>query len=696
MFLYSFYRRYIWVLRIIAVFFMGLIVAGVIALHKINLESLRGNILSVLRETTNMPIEIDGEISWKFSLRPQIELNDVRIPGADWAKNKNLFSAKKIDVRLDLFSLFRAKPAIRYITVHDVKINLEKNKKGEDSVVFNAAVEPEIKEDDNKPEQPKYPFAKLPFGGIEIENVTANIYGDKYILASFGVRNYMHYENLEYSGWVRPYATNLPFVIKFYEYNSERRVYPVRIAFATGGQALIADIALEGTSKIPIDFVMHGDIPNLKKSGDWFNLDLMHLPNMTVNVSAGLNGKKFVVRKSSIAIGKSSLTFSGTYDWSKTVPVIDAKFSSDNIDLYKSFPDWFGAGVEWVHPDRDLNVFHDMPLGGKFLYGVDMNVDVNFKHFIVYRSLDLSNLRLKATVKDHKLRADAKVGIANGNVGVVIQSDIDADGVYTLKAAGQGENITIGEILNQVYEYNVISGLPMSLELYVEAKGTDMSQIMQTMTGPVLVYSTDRGFAHADLVEYMYGGDFLTTLRHGVEDMFTGKKRDMIQINNAIANLKLRNGLIETQNGVAVETMVINVRLAGNLDLGKETISLSLATVPVRGLKLSLSGNLVNALQISGNLAEPDFKINGAAVVGKVGSAVGLGLLLAPLTGGLSIAGGLVAGILAGDLLESWLADDNPYKTAMESGAPVRRDDPEWFRKPTKELMEPLFESYSL
>ena len=99
MFLYIFYRRYIWLLRIIALFFMGLIVALGIALHEINLETLRGNILSVLRDTTNLPVEIDGHISWKFSLRPEIELNSVRVANADWAKEKNLFTANKIDVR---------------------------------------------------------------------------------------------------------------------------------------------------------------------------------------------------------------------------------------------------------------------------------------------------------------------------------------------------------------------------------------------------------------------------------------------------------------------------------------------------------------------------------------------------------------------------------------------------------------------
>ena len=694
MFWYSFYRRYIWLLRVIVVFFMGFIVAGIIALHQINLETLRGNILSMMRDASNLPVEIDGDISWKFSLRPEIELNDIRITNADWAKNKDFFYAKKIDVRLDLFSLFRARPVIRYVTVIDAKINLEKNANGKDSIVFNSDEKEDVVEKSDT--KKLFPFEKLPFGGLEIHNLTANIYGDKYTLASLGIRNYMHDNFLEYSGWIRPYDSNLPFVVKFSEYNAERKIYPVRIAVATGGRALIADVALEGTSKLPIDFVVHGDVPNLKKSGDWLNWDLMTLPNMNVNISGGIDGKKFVFRKSSISIGESGLTFSGTYDWSKKTPVLVAKFSSDKIDLYKSFPEWFGAGVEWVHPNRDLNVFHDMPLGGKFLYDIDMNLDVNVKHFIVYRSLDLSDLKLKANVKNHKLRADAKVMIANGEVKAVIDADIDENGVYTAQAAAVGENITIGEILNQIREYNVISGLPSNLDLYVRANGADMSQIMQTITGPVIVYSVDRGFAHADLVEYMYGGDFLTALRHNVEDLFTGKKRDMIQINSAIANLKLRNGLIETRNGVAVETMVINMRLAGDLDLGKETISLSLASVPVRGLKLSLSGNVVNSLQISGNLAEPDFKINGAAIAGKVGSAVGLGLLLAPLTGGLSIAGGFVAGLLAGDLLEGWLADDNPYKTAMEKGAPVKYGDPEWFQTPVKELAQPLFESYSL
>ena len=691
MFLYFFYKRYLWLLRAIFLGLMGLGVAFGIALHQVNLESLRGNILSVLRDATNMPVEIDGKISWKFSLRPQIELNNVRIPNADWAKQKNLFSANKIDVRLDLISLFSSKPALRYIRVHDAKIALEKNDAGEDSVVYIKSQTSENQPDTTQSSIKKYPADPLPFGGLSVQNISANIYGDKYAFKSFSIRNHTSSADIEYSGWINPGNMNVPFVVKFSEYNAERKIYPLQIAFSTGAEALIADVALEGTSKMPIDFIVRGDILDIRQTGKWFNFDILNLPKLKVNIVGGFDRKKVSFRKSSVTVGDSVLSFSGTYDWSKNVPVIDAKVSSNYIDIYKSFPEWFGAGQQWIHPKRELNVFHDMPLFGKYLYGAKANIEINLKKFIPYRSLALSDLVIKANVANHKLRADANLKMASGDMLVGVDADIDENGVYTVKAAADCEHVYIGEILKQVYVYKIISGLPVNIDFYLQARGADMSQIMQTVTGPVMLYSVDKGYAHADLVEYMYGGDFLTSLRHNVEDLFSGdKKRDMIEIGGAVANLKLRDGLIETKNGVAVETRVINMRLVGALDLGKEVIQMSLASVPVRGLKLSLSGNLVNALQITGNLAEPDFKISGGALVGKVGSAVGLGLLLAPLTGGLSIAGGFVAGLLAGDLLENWLADDRPCKTAKKKGAPSKRGDPEWFNTPLNELTKTI------
>ena len=176
MFLYTFYRRYLWLLRVIALFFMGLAVAIIIAFSQINLETLRGNIISVLRDTTNLPVEIDGKISWKFSLRPEIKLSKVRIQNAEWAEDKNLFFAKNIIVRIDLFSLFKKSPAIRNIKIYDATVSLEKDENGENSIVFNNPTLVDKKIDTDKKEPSKYPVDRLPFGGLEIQNLTANIY----------------------------------------------------------------------------------------------------------------------------------------------------------------------------------------------------------------------------------------------------------------------------------------------------------------------------------------------------------------------------------------------------------------------------------------------------------------------------------------------------------------------------------------
>ena len=80
--------------RIVSIFFMGMVVAVVIALSQVNLETLRGDILGILRGATGLDIEIDGAVSWKFSLRPRIELHQVRVRNADWARHEYAFSAE--------------------------------------------------------------------------------------------------------------------------------------------------------------------------------------------------------------------------------------------------------------------------------------------------------------------------------------------------------------------------------------------------------------------------------------------------------------------------------------------------------------------------------------------------------------------------------------------------------------------------
>ena len=684
--------KFFLIARILGLFVLGLVVAIVVTFSRINLETLRGDLLAILQDATGMPVEIDGAVSWKFSLRPRVELNQVRVANESWATNKYAFSADKIDVRLNLISLFHDKPTIQNVRVYDAEINIEKNLAGQYSIVSLPKKQIEGKTGVvSGPE--KYPFKDFGFGGVEVRNLKANILGEKFSLAGFHVRLMEPEQGLEYSGWIKADKNVLPFIVKFSEYNSVRRVYPVQIALSAGGDALIANVALEATSKAPIDFIIKGEIPYPERIGELFGLNLEEVPAIRLNMAGGFDRKKVTLRKSLIGIDGVDFIISGDWDWSDGPRQgINASLYSSNVDLMHLFPDlYFGSKKKL---NRKLSVFKDIPLFGEVLVGQNLNLQVKLGKLILYRDLSLQNLDLRFDLHDNRARLDSSLDMAQGNMIVGVDATLDESGHIWLQAASVGKSVTIGKILQGINNTGFLSDLPMDFEFYVRANGKTLDQVMRTLTGPIQIYSVAPGYIHSALVSYMYGADFLTSLRHSVQDLFNSEKKyNQIEVSCVAVNAVLRNGLIETQNGVAVETNAINMSLAGTLDLGKEEMKLSLTTVPVRGLKLSLTGNVVNSIELTGTLAEPSARISGAAVAGKVASATGLGLLLAPFTGGIGLVAGAGIGLVAGDLLENWLADGNPCETAMERGAPLYRDDPEWLKVPLAELTGSVLEA---
>jgi len=684
--------------RIIVMFITGLVVAFVIALSQVNLETLRGNVLAILQGATGLPVQIDGSVSWKFSLRPRIELNQVRVPNADWAHHEYAFSAEKIDVTLNLISLFQSRPTIQNVKIYDATLCVEQNAQGEYSVMPFAdkkndkdetPADPTVAPE--KPVQPKFPFADLGLGGVEVRNLVAHVLGRTYSLAGFNIRYMPGEENQEYSGWIKPTTDVYPFILSFSEYVAERRVYPVRLAFSTGGEALIADIALEGKSRMPIDFVVKGEIPDVAALGYVLDMNLDDVPALRVNLSGGISDRKFVLRKSSVIVRDTEFVLSGNLDMAKKKPTFVANVESKRLNLMQVFPELYKG--KRFKPNRKLNVFKDIPLFGQKFKMFNMDLRMEIDNLVVYRDLDIRDVDLAIKLNDGHARVDLGAKFAGGPVRLAANVDIDGEGRLFVQAGGVGRDMVVGELLHQIRIDDFISDLPMNMDLYVQANGRDLSELMQTVTGPVQLYSAGNGYAHSALVAYMYGTDFLTSLRHSIQDLFRSEKKyNQIKISCVALNAKLRDGVAATQNGFAAETNAINVRLAGDINLGAETINLALTTVPVRGLKLSLTGNVVNSMEITGNLAEPDIKISGAAMAGKVASATGIGLLLAPFTGGIGLVAGAGVGLLAGDLLENWLADDDPCETAMRRGAPARRDDPAWMDEPIEQLVEQILD----
>lgn len=139
----------------------------------------------------------------------------------------------------------------------------------------------------------------------------------------------------------------------------------MRVAFATGGDALIANVALEGTSKAPIDFVIKGDIPDVNVIGAIMHMDLSRMSRLSVNIAGGFDWTRLTLRNSWVKMRGNELRFSGYVDWGDSRPMINASIESDYINLLELIPGLYGN--TWVRPNRDLNVFKDIPLFGDIL-----------------------------------------------------------------------------------------------------------------------------------------------------------------------------------------------------------------------------------------------------------------------------------------------------------------------------------------
>ena len=105
---------------------------------------------------------------------------------------------------------------------------------------------------------------------------------------------------------------------------------------------------------------------------------------MSVNISGGYDWQKLTLRNSSIKVRGNTLGFSGVVDWSGKRPKINASFESNSINLADVFPALYDN--KWVRPDRELNVFKDIPLFGDIWVNYDVNLHIMLDNFIVYRN----------------------------------------------------------------------------------------------------------------------------------------------------------------------------------------------------------------------------------------------------------------------------------------------------------------------
>lgn len=342
----------------------------------------------------------------------------------------------------------------------------------------------------------------------------------------------------------------------------------------------------------------------------------------------------------SLGINKQSTQVQGHMKFSPTVsPVLDLKIDSAALDLHAiaaTLPHGTRSGV--APKTTSLNrVFSSEPLPFNTLPVWQGRVQANIGTLILPDGIKLEsfNAIVTATPDDALILQPLAFKIGSGSV----IADGRLNAVHSARpeftARGLATGFNFGHVMTQLGKGNLLSGGPTQAAFNVSSRGLSVSALAANANGALQI---SVGQATVSNALTNLGGDFLVSVANAVNPL--RKSADSSQLQCLVAYLPVRNGLVQINQSVGMQTDRLDVTLDGQVNLGSEALRINILPKEKSGLTTGV--NPAGLVQITGTLANPSMGIN---KVGVVKQATGVGLAI--VTGGISLLAQNAAGVVS-------------------------------------------------
>src|SRR6202163_4336995 len=97
---------------------------------------LRGPIASYFGHQLGRPVAIAGDLNVRLGWTPRIQVDDVSIGNAPWSEEPQMVHVQRINLRVELVSLFTGAPVVPTVELVEPQVLLEKNKDGAANWLF--------------------------------------------------------------------------------------------------------------------------------------------------------------------------------------------------------------------------------------------------------------------------------------------------------------------------------------------------------------------------------------------------------------------------------------------------------------------------------------------------------------------------------------------------------------------------------
>ena len=347
-----------------------------------------------------------------------------------------------------------------------------------------------------------------------------------------------------------------------------------------------------------------------------------------------------------LTIGESVVSGELVFDPTGERPSLSGRLSSPSIDLSALAGD---DSSKEAAPPLDGRVFSADPLPIDWLRSMD--VDVAFEAArIRVGDIDIEDAKLRALLANGSLRLDPlSTRVADGELSGAIGFDARTRRPELVIQA-QGREIGFGRLISDIGGRDLGQGARTDADVDLRASGDSVRALMASLDGRVDVV-VGEGRLWSEWFE-LVGADVLAQI---VDLANLGKEAEEYRnLRCAVLGLGFREGVLEIDREVALETDELKVVVNGSVDLRDERIALAFRPDARVGVGLG-AGDFAKLVYLAGTLAEPKPTLDIESAL-KQSAALGAALATLGLT------------YVAREILE----DRNPCRTAMELAAAAR------------------------
>jgi AsmA family protein len=570
-------------------------------------------------------IRIGGPVTVDWGAPTRIVAEDVHLANAPWGSQKEMFAAKRLEIRIFLRSALSGPTRIPLISLEGAKLLLEKSKQGQknwDLALSSTAPKkrsrfPEVQRVDIRNSELIYRNGVT--GAVSDLGIKSLAVGEPNPTSpvEFQAQGSFQKAPLQLAGKVGPLG----------ELRETAKPYPVYVEGALGQ----AKLTIDGTIKKPLEFdgldlrfSMAG--AKLHELASMLGVPLPEFPDFRGTAKLTGGDAEFALQAISLKTGKSDLEGGIDIDANPKVPQLKAQFTSSYIDL-ADFKGLFGgtpersSASEKKPKEENGRVLPDTRIALNKLPGV--NADLSF-----------SGKRIKSTGGVPFEAIALGVQLQNGELTVkplrfrLAQGDVDLNFHFTPFTSNTPPKMQAEVDVRRVDLHQLLGkpSMPQMLRetrgivggfVKIDTTGASMREFLAHMNG-------DSGFFMengqiSELLERLAPIDVLSAL-----GVYLGGDKP-VPINCLVSRFAIKQG-VATATTLLFDTHDDSIVGNGNVNFGGETIYLDLTPYNKHFTAISLR----TPVQVRGTFAKPAFHLETGKLIARLGEALGLAVTVPP------------------------------------------------------------------